>query len=54
MRVRAMLVSDVVEELDLVARREEARGDRVYGRVAPALCIINLCAVLTGGDKRTS
>lgn len=53
MRVRAMLISDVVEELDLVARREEARGDRVYGRVAPALWIISLY-VVSAGDKRTS
>ena len=53
MRVWAVLVSDVVEELDLVPGREEARGNRMHGRVAPALRMISLCIVQIN-DKLTS
>ena len=53
MRVWAVLVSDVVEELDLVPGREEARGNRMHGRVAPALRMISLC-IAPVNDKLTS
>lgn len=42
-RVRVVLVPDLVEELDLVLPREERRGDAVHGCVAPALW---LCGVV--------
>jgi len=38
-RVRVMLVSDIVEELDLVAGYKQRRSDGVYGCVAPALVV---------------
>jgi hypothetical protein len=36
-RVRVVLVPDLLEEMDLVPRSEDPRGDAVHGRVAPAL-----------------
>ena len=36
--VRVVLVPNLVEELDLVLRREQRGCDRVHRRVAPALC----------------
>ncbi len=37
MRERHMIISDVVEEVDLLLLEEQASSDRVYGGVTPAL-----------------
>jgi hypothetical protein len=36
-----MLVPDLAEKVDAIRSREERRGDRVHGRVAPTLYYIN-------------
>jgi hypothetical protein len=45
---RRVLVPDVLEEVDLLAREEHREGERVHGRVAPSLWMEYIYLVASG------